>query len=164
MVKDKYLEYISVFWKEGKISTDECTQRIYDFFKILKNHNEALFNSWYEQGIRKKEVLEKQIEFNLDTISEMVKKNWDKKNEHLGTSFALWTGHQEEGESASINFRLGAYGEKPHIKSGCVISFPYSGDQIDFYQNEKNRNEIIELIQNHWNPDKIIVHEEDIVD
>lgn len=74
------------------------------------------------------------------------------KKPHLGSYFDFWTGNLNEGYSASISIRIGTYGNKPHIKSSCVIDFPSKGEQMIFYQNENNRNELITLLENYWNP------------
>lgn len=157
---EKHLESISTFWKDNEISVAECAENIYEFLLILQKHNNVLFQKWYEQGNSKKEALKNKVELSQECFYKIVKQNWDKKFPHLGSSFTLWTGNIKEGHSASISFRLGAYGNKPHIKSSCVISFPYEGEQMRFYMEETNRQNLIKLMIGYWKPNKVLINGE----
>ena len=157
-----YLESLSVFWKEDEKSTSKCAESIYDFLVLLKNHNEILFSKWYEQSTSRKEALKNKLKLNQSTYNKIVEDNWDKKFQHLGSSFTIWTGN-DEGYSASISFRLGAYGDKPHIKSSCVISFPYLGEQVEHYKEDKNKQDIVSLMVNYWKPNKILINGEPLI-
>lgn len=74
------LKYVSVFWRDNEISISECANSVYEFLLTLKKHNNILFNEWYEKGGSKKEGLKKKVEISQEYLSNIVKKNWDKKN------------------------------------------------------------------------------------
>ncbi len=151
----KKISSISVIWKSTeKESIDGCSKKMYNFFVLLKNHNEILFGKWYEKGMSKKKALEGEIRIEQNYFYEVLKKKLDKRFPDLGVRVSYWTGHNEENKSAGISFNLCAYGAKSFNNNSCVIDLPSDND---YYEGNNKMRELIKLMVNFWKPDNLLI-------
>lgn len=155
-MKDNF-ESISAIWQDGQKSVAECAELIYDFLILLNKHNSDLFSELYKKGYTK-ENASNRVELSQEYLYKIVEKKWDKKFPHLGCRISFWNGMEDDDTTADISFSLGAYGDKPHIKSVCVLSLPNKGKQFEFYKEKSNQNSLIKLMKGYWHPKKILVN------
>lgn len=155
------LKYVSAIWGDEHKTIAECAERIYDFLLLLKEHNEELFGVWYEQAMSLKEALELKVEISQEYFYRQVEKNWNKRS-HLGTQVWLWTGQEEDGYSAVVNFGLGGHPNNPNLSNACVVTLPYKGKYAEYYKEPANRIALMHLMQEFWKPDFLKVNGERI--
>ncbi|MCT1526443.1 Imm52 family immunity protein [Sphingobacterium hotanense] len=159
---DKQFRSTSAIWGDEHKSIAECAERAYDFMQLLKEHNPGLFSHWYEQAMSLKKALEREIEPTLEYFYKRVEKKWDRRFPDLGTQVWLWTGHKEDGYSATVNFSLGKHANNPNLKNACVVNLPYKGEYADYYKESINRKALIHLMQEFWKPDLLLVNGEEV--
>lgn len=155
-MKEK-INSISAIWWSDKKTVEECANRVYDFFLLLKDYND-LFDRWFEKGYSKKEALKNEISIEQDYFYKDLNRKWDKKFDDLGARVSYWTGHDEETKSAEIAFSIGAYGDKSFNKNSCVITLPEEYDD----GNQSEHQGLIKLMKDYWKPDKLLINGETI--
>ncbi|WP_421977668.1 Imm52 family immunity protein [Roseivirga seohaensis] len=157
---DKQVGSVSAIWmSDQKTTISECSKKVLSFLELLKQHNPDLFGRWYEKGRSKKDALKKEVKLDEMYFYGNLSKNWDKKFDDLGARISYWNGHEDESESASIGFTIGAYGIKSFNKNSCVVSLPKGSD---FYRSKENQDALISLFDNYWSPNRLLVDGEEV--
>lgn len=134
----------------------ELSTKVLQTLSSLKSINEDLFGKWYEQSNSKSDAKNKQVIFEYSFIDQLIKKNWDKKFNNLGSGFMLWTG--KDDDSFVLSFKIGLTNE--NISLHNVISLQYP---IDNYYYKAIDNELIQgikkVVMNIWDIEEVIVFE-----
>ena len=146
------IESISAFWKSNKMEVEQCSELVYGFLILLKEHNSTLFSHWYKKGRSKKDAMKNEIILEPLFFNNEINRNWDKLFHNLGARLSYWTGNIGP---ADISFQVGVYGDRPHHVNSCVLGLP---EKCDFYENEQNRIKLIRLFKEYWKPDELLIN------
>jgi hypothetical protein len=102
---------ISAFWKSNKMGVEQCSELVFGFLILLKEHNSTLFSHWYKKGRSKKDAVKDEIVLEQLFLNKGISENWDKLFNNLGARISYWTG---DIGPPDISFQIGVYGDRPH--------------------------------------------------
>lgn len=149
-MENKLIRNIQGVLPKKEETVELIADKIVNFLNGLHAIDSQLFNDWYETGWSKKEALQKKVLINTDFITEIVKKEWDKKFPELGSKFSFWSG-KDDLEDVDLSFGLGKTIENKNIKNAINISFPFD-ERLRLKKDDEKVSQIVELIKKCWNP------------
>jgi len=85
---------------------------------------------WFEQDRSKKKALQMEVLIDKDYIKQIIVKNWDKKFATLGSTFAFWSGKQNDMDNYQVGFTIGLTSKNENLNNNIYIRFPCSNASI----------------------------------
>ncbi len=153
---------VSAIWGSESKSVSECATRVLDFILLLQKQNPSLFGTWYETANSLENALKRKVVIDHEYFSKLVEKKWDKKFPQLGAGISLWNGNVTDGNASAITFSIGSSSTNPNIHNSCVVSLPIEGEGADYYKVPENQKKLIELMNDFWKPNFLLVNGEEI--
>jgi len=133
----------------------DLANKVFNFLTGLKAIDPTLFSRWYEQAHSEKKAKEKAVLLNAKYLESIIHAEWDNKFPHLGCTFNLWSGKDDDTENCQVSFNIGKTTDNVNIKNVITLSFPFKKDL--HLKDETKISAIKTLIKNVWNPSLIEV-------
>lgn len=148
---------IGAYWYSRKASLRESTKLLFDFFNRLNDLHPYFPETWYKKGKTKENALKKRIELTYESVKKLFSGNGnDDSYPQISFYTELWNGAEKDEEIISLSVSIGS-NESKRFANYCLIELPYKGELFEFYRNEKNQNDLINLLKDHWNPEWVLI-------
>ncbi|MBG8552559.1 Imm52 family immunity protein [Hymenobacter guriensis] len=149
--------FIAAHWYNRPQTLGQCADQLRAFLQALRQHNEQLYGSWFEQAGSKARALAKPLPQEYAAI---LKSFGTKANEgsYPATSFSvsLWNGARKNEEGIVLRVSLGSCEQKlyPNV---CLLELYQNTACRAFYANPDNVQAIKQLFLRFWQPEKLIL-------
>lgn len=156
-MKNEFIDCIRGVIPKKNEGIEDLTDKVVFFLNNLKKIDETLFSYWYEQGKSKKQALENEVMFNKESLSKIIKKEWDKKFPELGSSFIFWSGKVDDMDNCQVSFSIGSISENKYINNRVVVKFPKT-KELQVNKNDERITKIEKLIKQVWDSKEIEIN------
>jgi len=179
----KYLKKISAHWNDRPLSIEHGVKQILDFLKQLRAHNPIDFSHWYEDCGDNNLANLWEVDINYSAIKKIIiAKNFSDINlaadnelryqpspisnspdHELNSPYEMLLNLCNGCGVENSSYLTICLGKRPGIDffiGYCLLSLPIQGPTYTFYKKEENREEIIELFNNFWKPDYMIINKQ----
>lgn len=149
-MKQVFVEYIKISLLKNNESIDVLSQRVLSFIIFLREITPKLFVNLHEQSWSRKQALLLNVSLDIQSIKQIVEKEWDKKYPELGSNFSLWSGGNNDSENVMITFLVGSTSSNKSIENTICIKFPIS-ENYRIKTNDIRISEIETFAKRCWN-------------